>query len=128
AAMTGIDLCGAVAAVHRAGLLHRDIKAQNVMRAVGGRIVLMDFGGGGMLDDRRSFDGHLAGTPLYLAPEILAGETASVAGDVYGLGVLLYHLVTLKYPVQGNDLEEIGAAHRKGDLVPLSDLRPDLPN
>src|SRR5204863_500907 len=46
AALIGIDLCRAVAAVHKAGLLHRDIKANNVMREAGGRIVLMDFGTG----------------------------------------------------------------------------------
>ena len=46
AALIGIDLCRAVAAVHKAGLLHRDIKVQNVMREAGGRIVLMDFGAG----------------------------------------------------------------------------------
>ena len=46
AALMGIDLCRAVAAVHKAGLVHRDIKAQNVMREAGGRIVLMDFGAG----------------------------------------------------------------------------------
>ncbi len=128
AALTGIDLCGAVAAVHRAGLLHRDIKAQNVMRAVGGRIVLMDFGGGGLLEDPHTFIGNLAGTPLYLAPEILAGETASVAGDVYSLGVLLYHLVSLKFPVYGDSLDAIRAAHGRGESLPLSDVRPDLPN
>jgi eukaryotic-like serine/threonine-protein kinase len=63
----GLELCGAVSAVHGAGLLHRDIKAHNVMRSEDGRIVLMDFGTGRELEDDASSD--LAGTPLYLAPE-----------------------------------------------------------
>ena len=68
AALIGLDLCAALAAVHGAGLLHRDIKAQNVMRESGGRLVLMDFGTG----EELSGTNRLVGTPLYLAPEIFA--------------------------------------------------------
>lgn len=128
AGQIGIDLCAAVAAVHRAGLIHRDIKAQNVMRAVGGRLVLMDFGGGGdFLDDRASYALTLQGTPLYLAPEILSGESASVAGDIYSLGVLLYHLTTQRFPVMGTSLSDLQRAYERGAVTPLSTLRPDLP-
>lgn len=123
-----IDLCAAVAAVHRAGLLHRDIKTQNVMRAVGGRIVLMDFGGGGdFMDDRASYAQTLQGTPLYLAPEILNGGSASVAGDIYSLGVLLYSLVTQRFPVLGASLGDLQRAHAQGEVTPLAQLRTDLP-
>ena len=69
AALVGLDVCAALAAVHGAGLLHRDVKAQNVMREAGGRIVLMDFGTG---EDLSSGTSRLVGTPLYLAPEIFA--------------------------------------------------------
>ena len=95
AALIGLDLCAAVAAVHGAGLLHRDIKAQNVMRETGGRLVLMDFGTG----EELSGTNRLVGTPLYLAPEIFRGQRASVESDIYSLGVLLYYLVTRKFPV-----------------------------
>ena len=73
----GIDLCHALAAVHGAGLLHRDVKAQNVLREEGGRIVLMDFGTGHAIDGTRDAADSLAGTPLYLAPELFAGEKPS---------------------------------------------------
>ena len=92
AALIGIDLCRAVAAVHKAGLVHRDIKAHNVMREGGGRIVLMDFGAG-ELRTERSGTGSAAGTPLYLAPELFDGAPATIASDVYSMGVLLFHLV-----------------------------------
>ena len=62
--------------MHSAGVLHRDIKAQNVMLADDGRAVLMDFGTGRELAD--NFSSDVAGTPLYLAPEILAGGDATV--------------------------------------------------
>jgi serine/threonine-protein kinase len=126
AALISIDVCRAVAAVHKAGLLHRDIKAQNVMRESGGRIVLMDFGAGELLGEAVDVQG-MTGTPLYMAPEILAGRSASVASDIYSLGVLLYHLVTLRYPIEADDLDALRAAHAAGLAQLLSDVRPDLP-
>src|SRR3954454_1925053 len=89
ATFIGLDLCRALAAVHATGLVHRDVKAANVMREQGGRIVLMDFGAGGDLENKRD-DEQMAGTPLYLAPEIFAGRPATVRSDLYSLGVLLY--------------------------------------
>ena len=104
----GLELCHAMSAVHGAGLLHRDIKAHNVMRAEDGRIVLMDFGTGRELGDDTGSD--LAGTPLYLAPEVLQGQPATVRSDIYSLGVLLYRLVTGAYPVQARTLRELRRA------------------
>lgn len=99
----GVDLCRALSAVHAAGLLHRDIKAQNVIRETGGRIVLMDFGTGHDLDRVPSRAGDLSGTPLYLAPEIFTGGAATVASDVYALSVLLYRLLTGSVSGRGPD-------------------------
>mgnify|MGYP001380054959 FL=1 len=65
----GIDVCAAVAAIHAAGLVHRDIKAQNVMREDGGRVVLMDLGTSVDLAQEDAPVSTLAGTPLYMAPE-----------------------------------------------------------
>jgi TolB-like protein/Flp pilus assembly protein TadD len=123
AALVGLDLCGALAAVHAAGLVHRDIKAQNVMRETGGRLVLMDFGTGEEANSRA----RLAGTPLYLAPEIFRRKAASVASDLYSLGVLLFYLVTGQFPVTASTFEELAQAHQRGDRRRLRDLRPDLP-
>jgi serine/threonine-protein kinase len=127
AGLIGFDLCGAVAAMHREGLLHRDIKTQNVMRAVGGRIVLMDFGGVGSLGDRELYN-TVKGTPLYLAPEIIDGTAASIASDIYSIGVLLFNLVTGRHPVEGGSLDDIERAHRLRETRSLADLRPDLPD
>ena len=121
----GIELCHAMTAVHAAGLLHRDIKANNVMLAEDGRIVLMDFGTGRELGDRSA--PGLAGTPLYLAPEILRGEDPTVAGDVYSLGVLLYHLLTGSYPVRARALRDLRLAHELLERTPLTAARPDVP-
>lgn len=130
AAQVGRVLCRALAAVHHAGLLHRDIKAHNVMRDETGRIVLMDFGSGREAHPAEIAGpaADLAGTPLYLAPELFSGQSASVASDIYSLGVLLFHLVSDQYPVQGTSRREIQRAHADRRRLWLRDLRPDLPD
>ncbi|RPJ56426.1 MAG: serine/threonine protein kinase, partial [Acidobacteria bacterium] len=125
-AALGETLCGAVEAVHGCGLLHRDIKAQNVMIAADGRVALMDFGAGGEL--RAQSAETMAGTPLYLAPEVLEGASApTAAADVYSIGVLLFFLLTGTYPVLAKDLEGLRGAHALGDRRSLRELRPDVP-
>lgn len=124
-ATIGETLCAAVAAVHDAGLLHRDIKAQNVMMSHAGRVVLMDFGSGG---DRDGRPGDLAGTPLYLAPEVLSGASAaSVQSDIYSLGVLLFFLLTGRYPVVGTDLAALRRAHERQERTTLHDAGLRIP-
>jgi serine/threonine-protein kinase len=125
-ARIGVDLCSAVEAVHASGLIHRDVKASNVMLAEDGRVVLMDFGTGRELDDRSVSD--LTGTPLYVAPEVLGGRPATAQSDVYSLGVLLFHALTGSYPVQGHSLAEIRAAHDTNSRSSLRAIRPDAPS
>jgi len=121
----GIEVCRALAAVHRAGMLHGDVKAHNVMRADSGRIVLMDFGAG--IDLAQEQTSHLAGTALYLAPEQLGGGQATPASDLYSLGVLLYHLLTGAYPTEGTTIDDLRRAHRDASIAPLTARRNDLP-
>ena len=127
ATVIGADLCCALAAVHASGLLHRDVKAQNVMREAGGRVVLMDFGAG-RENDATPGGRELAGTPAYLAPEVLRGGPASVRSDIYSLGVLLYFLVTGSYPVTAATVTGIAHAHVNRERRRLVDLRRDLPD
>jgi tetratricopeptide (TPR) repeat protein len=149
AAALGADLARALAAVHKAGLLHRDVKAQNVMCEAGGRIVLTDFGTAVPHEEEEpsgngvAFEGTpavdtppstitprratLAGTPLYLAPEILDGAAQTPRSDIYALGVLLFHALTGIFPVTGRTLREVHERHREGQRTSLSDARSDLP-
>ena len=126
ATLIGEDLCRALSAVHRAGFIHRDVKARNVMREEAGRIVLMDFGTGTEAD-RSQARADVAGTPAYMAPEVLNEEPASQRSDVYSLGVLLYHLVTAAYPVEGRSMDEVRESHAQRRRRLLSERRPDLP-
>ncbi len=123
AALIGLDVARALSAVHRAGLLHRDIKAENVMREEGGRILLMDFG----LSAFEQRQTNIAGTPNYMAPELFEGGKATVATDIYAMGVLLYFLVAGDYPVHLGGLTTQEALEAIPTRKPLMDLRPDLP-
>jgi serine/threonine-protein kinase len=123
AALIALDLTRALSAVHRAGILHRDIKAENVMREEGGRILLMDFG----LSTLPQRETQVSGTPSYIAPELWYGDPATVQSDIYALGVLLFHLVTGEYPVVLGGLSAEQAVAALKNRRTLLDFRSDLP-
>jgi eukaryotic-like serine/threonine-protein kinase len=126
ATIVGIDMCRAIAAVHQSGLVHRDVKAENVLRQAGGRLVLVDFGTGRTLEAADDTE-EISGTPLYMAPEILEGGPPTVRSDLYSLGVLLFFLVTGRFPVHESSTEALRLAHRNGCRLMLRDARADLP-
>jgi serine/threonine protein kinase/Flp pilus assembly protein TadD len=123
AALIGLDVARALSAVHKTGILHRDIKPENVMREEGGRILLMDFG----LSTLPHLQGSISGSPNYMAPELFQGTAASVASDIYAMGVLLYYLVTGQHPVKVGKGPFVEAVAAISERRPLIDLRPDLP-
>lgn len=98
------------------------------MQDSSGRIVLMDFGAGTLhpvgADDRTP---ELAGTPLYVAPEIWAGAAPTVQSDIYSLGVLLYYLLTSAFPMAGRTTAEVRRGHANRRGTPLAEARPDVP-
>jgi eukaryotic-like serine/threonine-protein kinase len=124
AVLIGLDVTRALSTVHRAGLLHRDIKAENVMREEGGHILLMDFG----LSALPHLQEDIAGTPNYMAPELWQGKTATVASDIYSMGVLLFYLVTGEYPARLGGLSRAEAIAALAQKRTLMDLRSDLPD
>jgi serine/threonine protein kinase len=130
AAAIGADVARALSAVHAAALVHCDVKAQNVVRENSGRVVLMDLGAGRLAPEARDTDqlSDVAGTPRYMAPELFtAGSSATKAVDIYSLGVLVYYLVSGKFPVEGKTLGELKRSHESGRVRSLASLRPDFP-
>jgi serine/threonine-protein kinase len=131
AAAIGADVARALGAVHAAGLVHCDVKAQNVVRETSGRVVLMDFGAGRLVPELRDMDQQIAdvaGTPRYMAPELfVAGATATTGADIYSLGVLVYYLATGEFPVDGKTLGELKRAHDAKRVKPLLGARANIP-
>ena len=131
AALIGIELCGALAAVHGAGLVHGDVKTHNIMREGvpgrsrdAGRVVLMDFGSS---HESASAHAPAPGTPLFTAPEVLAGGRPTPASDLWSLGVVLYRIVTGTWPVEATTVEELRAKLADPGPVPLRARRSELP-
>jgi hypothetical protein len=123
----GIEMCRALAAVHAAGIVHGDLKAENVVRVRDGRLVLTDFGAGTELAAAGRGVRARPGTPLAMAPELLEGGAPNERTDLYSLGVLLYRLLTGRHPIEAARLDELRRQHRGSGATPLLDLRPDLP-
>lgn len=112
-------LLSAVDAVHRAGLVHGDIKPDNVMCEHNGRLLLMDFGAAARFDHG---DDTLdrAGTPLAMAPERFEQARLTQAADVFGIGVVLFYWLEGRYPVAGADATEIEQRWKQGVQPALS--------
>ena len=107
------QLCAGLAAAHEQGILHRDLKPANVMIDGRGRARITDFGLAELAGAGSGARG--AGTPAYMAPEQLAGEPASIASDVYALGLVLYELFTGHRPFAANDAAELARLHRDSE-------------
>jgi tetratricopeptide (TPR) repeat protein len=119
----GRQLAAGLLAVHEAGLVHGDIKTSNVMIDQDGHVVLMDFGAAAESSggDRLVFQG----SPLSMAPEQFSAPPTQAA-DIYGLGVLLFQLLTGHYPVEAEDYEALKAAHARGERGNLKAMRAGL--
>ena len=127
-ARMGRELAGALAAVHEAGLVHRDVKPANIVRDATGRWVLADFGLGATWEDAAVAGLRPSGTPLYMAPELLAGAAASERTDLYALGMLLRFALTGAHAFEdAKSVEELRARAAQG-AEPLRTVRPDAGN
>ncbi|MHB8468494.1 MAG: serine/threonine-protein kinase [Gaiellaceae bacterium] len=124
AAALGIQACRALAAAHGAGLVHRDVKPQNLLLRNDGTLKLGDFGiAFGLEGTRLTIAGTVLGTAAYLAPEQARGEEVTAAADIYGLGAVLYELLSGRPPRQPTTLAELGGAH---EIAPLEGVPPTL--
>ena len=131
------QLCQAVAYAHNKGVIHRDIKPSNVMIGDFGDVVLLDWGlckiiGKEVRSSRSSTErwqtmhGQIIGTPAYMAPEQALGMIDQIAPstDVYGLGALLYHFITLAPPFSGKSKREVVRKVLHAELTPPSERAP----
>ena len=121
------QLASGLDALHRAGIVHRDVKPTNVLLDDAGDAALADFGlARGDDSTQLTRDGQLVGTPHYLAPELIQGDEASPASDIYSLGCVLYACVTGAPPFAGRRDSELGYAHLVEEPPDPRLIRPEL--
>jgi len=120
----GVQIARALAAAHEAGLVHRDVKPQNLMLRSDGVLKLGDFGiAFGLEGTRLTMTGTVLGTAAYLAPEQARGEEVTAAADVYGAGAVLYELLTGRPPRNVMSLAQLSAT---GAIPAPQDAPPEL--
>lgn len=123
------QLCRGLGAIHTAGILHRDMKPENVMVLPNGMLKLMDFGIAAAIEDVSSKKGNaLVGTPRFMSPEQLKNESLDARSDLYAVGVMMYEMFSGKPLFVGKTLNEI--VQQKVMYTPPSPKvhRPDLPD
>jgi tRNA A-37 threonylcarbamoyl transferase component Bud32 len=124
----GAQLFEALAAAHAQGIIHRDIKPQNIMLDADGTLKVMDFGIALLSDgEAAARDGDLAGAVAYMSPEQAAGRRVGPPSDVYSAGMVLYELFARQHPLRGETPAQTLASVGAAQLPSLGDLRPDLP-
>lgn len=107
-AMLVLQVCRALAHAHAAGILHRDVKPENIMIRSDGVVKLMDFGISHMVDlERLTVTGQLLGSPAYMAPEHVEGRPIDFRTDVFAAGIVLYQLTVGKLPFEGKNPHEV---------------------
>src|SRR5450432_4174408 len=99
-------LCAGLAAAHDKGVIHRDLKPQNIMLNKRGEVLIMDFGLAAVADQLTGAEAR-NGTPAYMAPEQLKGSEVTAKSDIYALGLVLYELFTGKRPYGANSAKEL---------------------
>ncbi|MEW1656288.1 Stk1 family PASTA domain-containing Ser/Thr kinase [Streptomyces sp. NPDC093707] len=120
-------ILAALGAAHRAGLVHRDMKPENVLIGDDGRVKVADFGLVRAVDTHTTAStGSVLGTVSYLAPEQMEHGTADARVDVYACGVVLYEMLTGSKPHTGGTAAQILYSHLHDDVTPPSELVPGL--
>ncbi|MEM6530871.1 MAG: serine/threonine-protein kinase, partial [Chloroflexota bacterium] len=123
------EVAGALDYAHRQGIVHRDIKPDNILIDSEGHAMLADFGivkiAGG--DENLTATGGIVGTPAYLAPEQGAGEEVNQSSDIYALGVVVYELLTGRQPYRADTAIQVIIKHMSDPVPDIMAEVPDLP-
>jgi serine/threonine-protein kinase len=124
-----LEVADALAFAHEHGLVHRDVKPQNVLLTPDGDAKVTDFGIARSLDVEHGMTqtGTVLGTSNYLSPEQASGKTTTATTDVYSLGVVIYELLTAEVPFPGDNFVAVAMKHINEPPPDLLEKRPDVP-
>jgi serine/threonine-protein kinase len=118
-------LCAGVAAAHERGIIHRDLKPHNIMLNRRGEVVIMDFGLAAIADELEGPEAR-NGTPEYMSPEQLRGDSVTARSDLYALGLIIYELFTGKRAYAGETLAELMRAQETVRPLSISSVVSDV--
>jgi eukaryotic-like serine/threonine-protein kinase len=122
------QICRALEAAHSVGVIHRDLKPQNIMRDAVGRVVVMDFGLARTLEGHgMTQSGALVGTIEYMSPEQALGKDLDQRSDIYALGLLFYEMLTGQMPFKANSAVASLIKRTQEPVAPASDLDKEIP-
>lgn len=124
-----IEVCKGVGYAHRAGLVHCDVKPQNILITPDNTVKVTDFGIARALTAATpdEMEEIVWGSPHYFSPEQASGESCTPASDVYSVGIVLFELLTGRLPFTGNDPRDLALAHLKQDPPSILSINPALP-
>jgi serine/threonine-protein kinase len=122
-------VCEAIDHIHRHGVIHRDIKSNNIKISSQNQVKLLDFGIAKAQNAQRQLTqaGSVIGTLQYLAPELIRGGTADASGDIWALGVLLYEMVTGRVPFDADTVGDLCDRIGRVEYTPPAQLNPGVP-
>jgi serine/threonine-protein kinase len=122
---TGRKLCAGLAAAHDRGVIHRDLKPQNIMINKRGEVVIMDFGLAAIASELTGAEAR-NGTPAYMSPEQIKGSVVTAKSDIYALGLVLYELFTGKRPFDAHSLQQLMDLQEAAQLSSMTSIAADI--
>ena len=123
-----VQISKALEHAHSKGIVHRDIKPQNIMIIRDGSIKVADFGIAALESTQEQRSSQTVGSVHYIAPEQARGEQPDTRSDIYSLGVGMYEMLTGRMPYDGETAEQIALKHIAGIAVPPQEINPDIPD